>query len=682
MTNRLSCSQDPLQPRTKTGTAALKAVAFAAIFVCVFLPAIPKAEAADAPAWMHALASAPLPRHDEKTEAVLLFSEEILIVQPNGRTKEIDRTVYRILRPSGRHFGKVEVHFDGETRITHIHGWCIPAQGKDYEVKDKDVTENGLLGLQGGELFSDHRVKVMEIPAPDPGNIIGYEVEHEDRPYVLQDEWSFQETVPVALARYTMQLPAGWEYKAVWLNHPETAPTSAGNNQWVWELKDIPEITREDAMPPWHGVAGMMLVAFIPSGGGAHGFLTWSEMGAWQSGLLQGRLEASPEIKQKVAELTAHATTPMAKMLALADFMQKDIRYVGIWLGIGGWQPHAAPEVFSKRYGDCKDKAALLSVMLREVGIQSYYVLIDSERGGVTPSISPHLGLFDHVILAIRLPDGVTDPPLLATIQQPNLGKLLIFDPTDELTPFGSLNGALQASYALLVTPDGGELTQMPQLPPSTSGTWRTAKLRLDSQGALRGEVQDERLGDAAWWQRGELRNVEKDSDRIKPIEQLMARSMGSFEISKATVTNLQDPMLPFGYQWSFTAQNYGKFAGNLLLVRPRVLGVESTGLLETKEPRKYPVEFPGPRHDHDTFEITLPADYEVDELPPPTDAEYSFGSYHSKTVAEGNVLRYTRTCEIKQLSVPVSQADDLKKFFRIIGNDERGTAVLKPAGH
>ncbi len=206
MTNRLSCSQDPLQPRTKTGTAALKAVAFAAIFVCVFLPAIPKAEAADAPAWMHALASAPLPRHDEKTEAVLLFSEEILIVQPNGRTKEIDRTVYRILRPSGRHFGKVEVHFDGETRIAHIHGWCIPAQGKDYEVKDKDVTENGLLGLQGGELFSDHRVKVMEIPAPDPGNIIGYEVEHEDRPYVLQDEWSFQETVPVALARYTLAL--------------------------------------------------------------------------------------------------------------------------------------------------------------------------------------------------------------------------------------------------------------------------------------------------------------------------------------------------------------------------------------------------------------------------------------------------------------------------------------------
>ena len=59
-----------------------------------------------------------------------------------------------------------------------------------------------------------------------------------------------------------------------------------------------------------------------------------------------------------------------------------------------------------------------------------------------------------------------------------------------------------------------------------------------------------------------------------------------------------------------------------------------------------------------------------------------NFGSCHSKTVTEGNVLRYTRTYEIKQLSVPVSQAEDLKKFYRIIGNDERGTAVLKPAAH
>jgi len=114
--------------------------------------------------------------------------------------------------------------------------------------------------------------------------------------------------------------------------------------------------------------------------------------------------------------------------------------------------------------------------------------------------------------------------------------------------------------------------------------------------------------------------------------------------------------------------------------VRPRVLGSKSSGILETKEPRKFPLEFEGPSRDTDSFEIALPAGYEVEELPPPMDVDYSFGSYHSKTEASGQMLHYTRSVEIKELSVPVSKMDELKKFYRMIASDERNSAVLKPA--
>jgi hypothetical protein len=93
-------------------------------------------------------------------------------------------------------------------------------------------------------------------------------------------------------------------------------------------------------------------------------------------------------------------------------------------------------------------------------------------------------------------------------------------------------------------------------------------------------------------------------------------------------------------------------------------------------------VEFPGPERDTDTFEIAIPPGYEVDDLPPPVNADYSFASYHSKTEANGNTLKYTRTFEVKELSVPLSKVEDLKKFYRIIAGDERNTAVLKPAAH
>ena len=125
-----------------------------------------------------------------------------------------------------------------------------------------------------------------------------------------------------------------------------------------------------------------------------------------------------------------------------------------------------------------------------------------------------------------------------------------------------------------------------------------------------------------------------------------------------------------------------GPVPSGLLLVRPRVLGSRSSDLLETKEPRQYPVEMPGPERDVDTFEITLPAGYEVDDLPPPVNADYSFASYHSKTEVNGNTLKYTGTFEVKELSVPLNKVEDLKKLYRIIAGDERNTAVLKTAGH
>jgi len=630
---------------------------------------------------MHALVNVPLPAHDEKTDVVLLYSERIVTVQSADKIKITVREAYKILRPSGREYGTLAVSYNSHSKITGMRGWCIPAQGKDYEVKDKEAMEISLPKIDGSELVSDVKDKLLRIPAADPGNIVGYEYEEEEQPFVLQDVWHFQESNPVREAHYTLQLPSGWEYKVTWMNYPEAKPAQSGN-QSQWVVSEVQGIKHENNMPPWQGVAGQMIVSFFPPGGLAQnqGFQNWKQMGIWYQGLTSGRRDASPELKQKVASLTSSTSTPLAKMKTLGDFAQRDIRYVAIELGIGGWQPHAAAEVFNHHYGDCKDKATLMGAMLHEIGIDSYYVVINSERGSVTPDTPAHMGGFDHAIIAIKLPEGVTDSSLVATMTHPKLGKILFFDPTDELTPFGQLNGALQANYGLLVTPDGGELVELPKLPSAMNGIRRSAKLSLSATGTVSGEVQETRVGDGARSQRWALRTVARDADRIKPIETLLSHSLATFQITKASVGNLQLTDQPFVYNYSVVAQNYAKPAGNLLLVRPRFIGNKSSDLLETKEPRKYPVEFDGPSQDTDTFEITLPAGYEVDDLPPPVNADYSFASYHSKTEVNGNTLKYTRTFEVKELSVPLGKVEELKKLYRVIAGDERNTAVLRPA--
>lgn len=641
--------------------------------------AVPYAAAGDAPAWMHAQANVPLPSYDDKTDAVLLYSETNVTVISTDKIRTTVREAYRILRPSGRHYGTVPVYLNPQRKIKSLHGWCIPAQGKDFEIKDKDAVEVAP-NLEGGELISDVKVRVLTIPAPDPGNIVGYEYEVEEQPFFLQDEWEFQEIDPVRESHYSLQLPPGWEFKASWLNHPEVRPTEAGNNSWKWTVTDIAGIRREPEMPPFSGVAGQMVVTLFPAGGKAPtGFATWDDMGKWYSGLLSGRMDASPELKQQVAALTAGKDTQLAKMQAIARFVQHDIRYVAIELGIGGWQPHPAPEVFAHRFGDCKDKATLARTMLHEIGIESYHVVINTKRGAVTAETPAHHG-FNHAILAIKLPDGLNDPSLVATLPHPKLGRILFFDPTDELTPFGQIRGELQDNYALLVAAAGGELMALPQQPPAMNSIERIAKLTLDDTGTLKGEVKEVRLGERAASQRWALRTVTKDIDRIKPIEILLSNSLASYRITKASIVNLDITDKPFGFDYTFESPAYAKNAGGLLLVRPRVLGNKAYGFLETKEPRKFPIEFEGPARDTDTFEITIPAGYAVDDLPPPVDADYGFASYHSKTEVKGNVIGYTRTFEVKELSVPVSRADELRKFYRIIASDERNTVVLKTA--
>ncbi len=159
-----------------------------------------------------------------------------------------------------------------------------------------------------------------------------------------------------------------------------------------------------------------------------------------------------------------------------------------------------------------------------------------------------------------------------------------------------------------------------------------------------------------------------------------MAGSFATFQLSKATIDNLRAPSRPLEWNYTLEVEHYAKQSGDLLTVRPRVFGSKSSGLLETRDPRRYEIEFEGPRRDTDVFEITLPSGYALEALPPAVDADQSFAAYHSKTTLTGRTLTYTRTFEIKNVSVPAAQADELKQFYRTIHNDERMTAVLTRA--
>jgi transglutaminase-like putative cysteine protease len=656
--------------------AAAGVLAVAAIVAAVLVWFAPRTLADNAPDWLRAAAQDKLPEYPKETEAVVLLEDIQTVVKDNGEIETRTRRAYRLLRPAGReNYGNAIVHFDNETKISFLKAWTIRPSGEAIEVKEKDAID---VAYSSYEVFSDQRVKVLKFPEAEVGSVVGYELVQKQRPLVFDDVWDFQYTVPVRRSRFSLQLRPGWEFSTLWENHEEQKPQTPGTNQFQWEMTDVPAVEIEPEMPPWEAVAGRMDVKYFPRDPAMRAKTSgsWNDIGAWESGLIAPRRAVTPEITAKVAELTAGIQDPLEKIKALAAFTQRQIRYAAIEIGIGGHQPHPAGEVLAHKYGDCKDKATLLAAMLQVIGVDSYNVLINVRRGVISPEF-PELRL-NHEILAIRLPDSIPDAALLDLVNHPKLGRLVFFDPTNEYVPLGSLPSYLQNNYGLVVTPGGGEIYRLPLLPASTNRLLRTAKLDLSSTGTLTGEVHELRWGGLAVLSREQYLGV-PPAKRSTILDRFLGSSLSNFTVTGASMGNLEkyDENLTLDYK--FVAQGYAKAAGNLLVLRPRVVGAKGSNLLSGK-PRKYPIEFEEASRQDDDFEITLPAGYVVDELPQPVKTECAYGTYKSEVKVDGNKLHYKRTYEINDLIVPTQKLNEVRDFFHQIAVDERSSAILRRA--
>jgi hypothetical protein len=648
----------------------------AALLAC----SAPGARAGDsAPDWLRAAAQEKLPSYPSDTKAVILLDETQITVQENGQIYTRHRMAVRLLRPEARQeFDGVGVDFDKDMKVVSINAWTIEPDGRVIAVGDKDAVVQGYLDNME---YDDVKTKTLQFPDAYPGRVVGFQYVQRDRPYVFEDDWRFQETSPVRTARLMLQIPSDWEFTANWFNHPALKPQIPSPNEYVWEVDDLPGVEVEPRMPPWKTIAGWMGLKYFPSDPALRAKSTgsWTDIGLWYDSLTKSRRDPTPEIQQKVSELTAGTNDTLQKIRLLTEYMQRNIRYFAVEIGIGGYQPHTAAEVFAHQYGDCKDKATLLSAMLRAIGIQSYYVIIDTHRGLVDsnyPSID-----FNHVILAIKLPDTVKDPTLYSVIDDPKLGRLLIFDPTNEYVPLGYVPSYLQDSYALVVAPDGGHIEKIPLLPPSTNRLLRIGKLTLTADGNLSGNFQELLWGAPASDERQAFLEIEP-AKREQIFDDFLSEFLTSFQLTSASLGNLNNYDRTLSVNYKFFASDYAKSAGDLLIFSPRVVGDTYTRDLNLftvdGKPRQYAIQFDEASLQTDSFDITLPAGYVPDGLPRPVQASCAYGSYRSDTTVNNGVLHYQRTLEIKDVIVPRDQLPEIRAFLQQIAADQTAAAVLK----
>jgi len=174
---------------------------------------------------------------------------------------------------------------------------------------------------------------------------------------------------------------------------------SGGEVVYEWRADDLPGRPYEDSLPGWMTTQPYVQVS---------DFTDWAEVADWAAGhyrpALLARQRMPPALLSKVEEWEQLPSVELRTRAAL-QFVQDEVRYLGIEIGASGYVPHDPARVFEQRFGDCKDKSLLLVSILNAMGIESYAALVDTDWRQAVADMLPSPYLFDHAVAAARI-DG------------------------------------------------------------------------------------------------------------------------------------------------------------------------------------------------------------------------------------------------------------------------------------
>jgi len=629
----------------------------------------------DTPAWVQQAVAIKVPTYDKDVPAVVLIDESLTSINSEGRETEVFNHAVRLLRREGREYAIGQVGYVPDSgKVKEFRAWLIRPNG---EIKKFGKDESVDIQASLNDVYNEFRFKrISARDDADVGAVFAYSYTLEDRSIFSQADWAFQTSLPVITSRYNLTLPEGWRAEAVTFNHAAIEPRVNGSS-YSWELSNLPAIPEEPLSPSLTYLVPRLAVSYFPPANSQQlsikTFSKWGDVAAWMSELEDPQVVVDDALTRKANELTASAKTEYEKIRAIANYVQ-NIQYISIQTGLGrggGYRPHSSVEVLAKSYGDCKDKANLMRAMLKVVGIDAIPVSIYSGDPNYVRASWPSPQQFNHCIIAVKVSDQTQGSTI---IKHPTLGRLLIFDPTDEETPIGDLPFYLQGSLALLDSKSETDLVRMPVTPPEMNQLERVATLQLTPEGGLSGQIKEQANGQTAASLRSEFRGLSKPDYTVK-IEAWLTQGITSARLNKIEPTdNTSDGV--FSLNLEFTANTYGQLMQNRLLVFKPVVVARREALTLTAPTRKHPVVLHANAYS-ETVRVQLPAGFVVDELPDAVKLQTAFGSYVTSYEVKNNELVFKRQLSQQATTIAAADYETVRKFFESIRAAENAPVVL-----
>src|SRR5687767_9891543 len=379
-------------------------------------------------------------------------------------------------------------------------------------------------------------------------------------------------------------------------------------------------------------------------------FQSWDEVGQWYAALQKDRIVFDDKIKIKAEEIIKGLATEKEKITALYEYVAQNFRYVSLSLGQGRYQPHAATDVLSNQYGDCKDKHTLLASMLAATGLRAYPVLINSSRKLDVDVPSP--GQFDHVISAIPIGN-----------------ETLWADTTSEIAPAGLLSPRLRNKKALMVPTAGpARLETTPAEPPFLSSELVTMEGTVDDLGKVTARGRMVLRGDSETYMRYMFRRTPKgDWKSLGVFLGMAAGLMG--EVTDIKPTDPADLTKPFEVEFNVSRKDFLDWSSKKLKVPLPFPPFSLNNFYGRTSKSKKPLEIGPPINISYSLKLTIPAKYQT-RLPLPLKVSRDYGEYAANYKLEGQTLIAERTLRMRQRELPAERLQDYQAFVAAVRSD------------
>ncbi|MBN2464434.1 DUF3857 and transglutaminase domain-containing protein [candidate division WOR-3 bacterium] len=607
--------------------------------------------------------------------AVVVFDSTLVTLQADGRNVTRRHKLVKILTEQGKQQYATTwdeyclTYSRAEVRLARV----ISPDGRVTNVSRKDIVDVAAPLWEGSKfVLPNVRVKSIQFPGLALGSSVEWitvDIMHNpvmDGQY--DDEQYFSSRNPVLDLAYTIDAPATMKFR--WLvkgGSLDTSFATRGRRQrMTWSAHDVPRLVYEPLMPYRESMT-RLLVCTQPD------WQTWSR---WYYDLCSTQYDIDSTLARAVDSLTAGAETEDAKVRALYNFVNQRIRYVETSYSgrKAGYQPEKISLTFEKRYGVCRDKAALLVGMLRHVGVDAYITL--TNPGSQTDAELP-VDQFNHATVAVRRPDS----------------SLYYLDPTAENSR-QYLAASEMNRGVLVATEEGDDLRYTPLIPADSNRLEVSIDDTLWADGSLSGAVVLTPIGQQEFGLRSMVLYLPPLKQKQRFENYLRVFGPGAC-LDTMTMTDPRDLDQPLVIRLHFSVPDFA----TVLAPKSKVANLRSTirftlpkagnGMFtgsvlswaSTMPVRKYDVDIHSTMAWHMIHRMTLPRGFRTVFVPDPLAQTHDRFEAKSATSTEGRLLTNEAWFRLKDPLVPVAEYQNLRNLLAATEELERQHVMLKSGG-